>query len=58
MLEDLKYLMSIEDEFVFSSILTNEFVAASDKPKHFAEIAQSILDLDAAFLREQCEANQ
>ena len=38
MKEDLKYLMSLEDENVFSNLDTNEFIANSDNPERFKEI--------------------
>jgi len=43
MKEDLKYLMNIEDEVVFSSILTNEYIAQSDNLDRFKEICLEIL---------------
>jgi len=43
MKEDLEYLMKLEDEYVFSSILTNEFIASSDNPERFDEICEEIL---------------
>ena len=54
MLKDLVYLTSLNDEYVFSSIITNHFVAASDNPKLFCELAQTLIDLDAQYLKEQC----
>lgn len=43
MKEDQDFLKSIEDEFVFSSISTNEFVAQSISVKHFNDICADIL---------------
>ena len=43
MKEDLKYLMNIDDEVVFSSILTNEYIAQSKSPDKFKEICLDIL---------------
>lgn len=43
MKEDLKYLMNIDDEVVFSSILTNEYIAQSKNPDKFKEICLDIL---------------
>lgn len=46
MKEDLKYLESLEDEFVFSSISTNEYIAKSDNLKEFNLICKKVLDLN------------
>lgn len=46
MLEDLKYLMNLEDDYVFSSISTNEYIAQSDNVEEFNIICQEILDLN------------
>lgn len=46
MLEDLKYLMNLSDELVFSSITTNEFIAKSDNPKEFNSICEEIIKLN------------
>jgi len=46
MKDDLKYLYSINDEYIFSSIVSNEYIAQSDDPKAFNEIAQDILTLN------------
>ena len=43
MKEDLRFLFSIEDEFVFNSIETNKYIAYSQDPKEFNEIAESII---------------
>lgn len=46
MKEDLHYLESIEDEFIFSSISTNEFIAQSDNAEDFNNICKEILELN------------
>lgn len=45
MKNDLRYLMSIDDEYIFSSGSTSDFIAKSDKPETFNRIAQEIVDL-------------
>lgn len=40
---DLKYLLNLEDEFVFSNLETNEFIAKSDDLKGFNEICEGLL---------------
>lgn len=42
MRQDITYLESLNDRFVFSSILTNEYIAASDDPERFNEICAEI----------------
>ena len=44
MKEDLKYLMKLEDEYIFKSVRTNEYIAFSDNPKRFNEIIEELLD--------------
>ena len=46
MLEDLKYLCKLEDEYILSSISTNEFIAKSDDEERFNEICEEILKLN------------
>lgn len=41
---DLDYLRSLDDEYVFDNISTNEFVAASDDTKRFNEICEAVLE--------------
>ena len=48
MKQDLEYLVTIDDDYVFSSIETNNFVAQSDAPARFDEICQEILDANNA----------
>jgi hypothetical protein len=43
---DLKYLMSLPDDYVFSSISTNEYIAKSDNEERFNEICEEILKLN------------
>lgn len=47
MLEDLKYLASLKDEFIFSSILTNEYIAKSQNEEEFNNICEEILKLNS-----------
>ena len=46
MKEDLKYLMGLKDEYVFSSISTNEFIAQSDDEEDFNQICKELLELN------------
>lgn len=46
MKEDLKYLMNLEDEFVFSSIDTNDYIAKSDNSKDFNDICKEIIKVN------------
>jgi hypothetical protein len=45
MKEDLKYLINLEDEYIFSSILTNEYIVKSDNEEEFNNICEEILEL-------------
>lgn len=46
MLEDLKYLLKIDDDYIFSNINTNEYIAESDNPERFDEICNDLLKLN------------
>lgn len=46
MLNDLKYLMNLEDNFIFSSISTNNFICKSDNLNKFNSICKEILKLN------------
>jgi len=46
MKEDLKFLMGINDTFIFSSISTNDFIAESDDEEEFNKICKEILELN------------
>jgi len=46
MKEDLRYLMKLEDEYIFSSISTNEYIARSDNAEEFNKICKEILELN------------
>jgi len=46
MKEDLHYLESLEDELIFSSISTNEFICKSDNLEGFNTICKEILELN------------
>ena len=44
MKDDLKYLLTIEDEYIFSSVSTNKYVCKSDD--EFNEICEELLELN------------
>lgn len=46
MLEDLKYLINLKDEYIFSSINTNEYIAKSDDLIKFNGICKELLKLN------------
>ena len=46
MKEDLKYLINLKDEYLFSSISTNEFICKSDDLEEFNNICKEILELN------------
>ena len=46
MKNDLKYLMKLNDEYIWSSISTNLYIAESDCPKSFNKICEDILKLN------------
>jgi hypothetical protein len=46
MKEDLKYLMELEDYYIFSEIGSNGFIAKSDNLKEFNNICKNILKLN------------
>jgi hypothetical protein len=46
MKDDLKYLRGLNDEFVFSSISTNEYVAKSDNLEEFNDLCEELLKLN------------
>ena len=43
MKEDLQYLMTLSDEYIFSSLSTNEYITFSDDEKNFNRIANELL---------------
>ena len=45
MKEDLKYLISLKDKYLFSSISTNDYIAKSDDEKNFNRICEELLNL-------------
>lgn len=47
MMDDLMMLRSIDDDIVFSSGVTNDYVVASRRPEKFDEICRSLLDEQA-----------
>lgn len=54
MMEDIKYLTSIKDEYVFSSIQKNNYIAESDDPTMFYDICRTILE-EHGLSREEAE---
>lgn len=46
MKEDLKYLIGLEDDYLFSSISTNDFIAKSDDEENFNRICKELLELN------------
>ena len=42
MKDDLEYLMGLEDDCVFSSYTTNEYIACSDNRERFIQIAEEL----------------
>lgn len=48
---DLKYLIGLDDEYIFSSIITNEYIAESDNPERWEEICKEILKLNKKRLK-------
>jgi hypothetical protein len=52
MLMDLKYLLNLKDDYVFSSISTNKYIAQSDNVEEFNKICQEILDLNKKIVKE------
>ena len=49
MKDDLQYLLSIEDEYVFSSYSTNEYIAVSDDRNNFNTILKEIKEAIVKF---------
>ena len=47
MKEDLLYLNTLEDEYIFSSISTNSYVAESDDKEQFNSLCDEILKVNA-----------
>lgn len=45
MKEDLKYLIGLSDEYLFSSTSTNNFIAKSDDEENFNRICEELLEL-------------
>ncbi len=58
MKEDLKYLIKLTDEYVFSSISTNEFIAKSDNEERFNLICKDILKLSEKIHSEKRRDNK
>jgi len=49
MKSDLKYLINAEDTFIFSSILTNEYILKSKNPKEFNKLCEKLLKLNKKY---------
>lgn len=47
MYEDIEYLMTLNDNYVFSSRSTNNYVAYSDNEDRFHEICEDILEANS-----------
>ena len=45
MKQDLKYLINLDDEFMFSSIQTNEYICFSDNQEKFNELCLEFIEL-------------
>lgn len=52
MKDDLKYLMGLEDEYIFSSIRTNEYVAKSDNLEYFNQLCEDMIKASINFKEE------
>lgn len=52
MKEDLRYLEGLQDDYIFSSISTNEYIAKSDDLENFKEICDEILKLNEELKNE------
>ena len=52
MKDDLKYLMGLEDEYIFSSISTNEYIAKSDNLDYFNELCADMIKFSNKFKKE------
>lgn len=42
--EDIDYLKTLNDNYIFSSISTNEYIALSNNPRRFNEICEEIIE--------------
>lgn len=47
MKEDFFYLSKLDDKYMFSSILTNEYIVLSEDEKEFNEICDEILEANS-----------
>jgi len=45
MKEDLKYLLSIEDEYLFSDVGTNKYLTLKDDAEEYQEVCKKYLEL-------------
>ena len=52
MKDDLKYLMGLEDEYIFSSISTNEYIAKSDNLDYFNNLCADMIKFSNKFKKE------
>lgn len=46
MSQDLIYLLTLEDKYIYSSISTNDYIAKSDSPKKFKNASKDIFELN------------
>ena len=51
--KDLHYLESLDDEFIFSSIFTNEYICKSDNLDKFNEICENILKVNQKVIKNE-----
>lgn len=58
MKEDLKYLIGLKDEYLFSSISTNDFIAKSDDEENFNRICKELLKLKEDIHRKKRRDNK
>jgi hypothetical protein len=58
MKDDLKYLMTKEDVYLFSSISTNEYILKSDDEEEFNNLCKELLELNKTISKKdlkRCE---
>jgi hypothetical protein len=55
MIEDQDYLKTLDDKFIFSSIITNEYISPTSDPDEFNEICLQILELNKSFIGHEDE---
>ena len=53
MVDDLKYLLNLDDDYVFSSISTNEYIAKSDSFKEFDNICNDLIKINEGIIKNE-----